>query len=131
MLSDNEFRILLDQLDRPWAGYRKVRKGVKKRLRRHMLALGCVAIAPYLDRLARDPRIKAACLPGQTAGRSRGGGVPVSAVRSRSISIIFPRAICLFQSAVLLSARTFGVSLPDRAALTRRIFAPQAAISSP
>ena len=61
MLSDNEFRILLDRLNRPWTGYRKVRKGVKKRLRRHMLALGVTAISPYLDRLARDPKAKAAC----------------------------------------------------------------------
>lgn len=61
MLSDNEFRILLDQLDRPWAGYRKVRKGVKKRLRRHMLELGCVSLGPYLDRLIRDPKARAAC----------------------------------------------------------------------
>lgn len=61
MLSDNEFRILLDQLNRSWTGYRKVRKGVKKRLRRHMLALGVTAIAPYLDRLTRDPEAKAAC----------------------------------------------------------------------
>ena len=33
MLNDEEFRLLLDHLDRPWKGYRKVRKGVKKRLR--------------------------------------------------------------------------------------------------
>ena len=36
MLSDTEFRSLLEHLSRPWAGYRKVRKGVKKRVRRHM-----------------------------------------------------------------------------------------------
>lgn len=28
MLSDTEFRDLFGQLNRPWAGYRKVRKGV-------------------------------------------------------------------------------------------------------
>jgi chemotaxis methyl-accepting protein methylase len=61
MLSDNEFRTLLDHLNRPWAGYRKVRKGVKKRLRRHMQALGCATVDGYIARLARDQNARAAC----------------------------------------------------------------------
>jgi chemotaxis protein methyltransferase CheR len=47
MLSDKEFGILLDRLNRPWGGYRKVRKGVKKRLRRHMQSIGCSTIEHY------------------------------------------------------------------------------------
>jgi hypothetical protein len=49
MLSDNEFRRLLDHIDRPWSGYRKVRKGVMKRLRRHMTVLACPSIQAYLE----------------------------------------------------------------------------------
>jgi len=51
MLSDTELRILLDRLDRPWCGFRKVRKGVKKRLRRQMQALGCSTIEQYLQQI--------------------------------------------------------------------------------
>jgi chemotaxis protein methyltransferase CheR len=51
MLSDDEFRRLLEHLDRPWEGFRKVRKGVKKRVRRHMQMAGCTGIDTYLDLL--------------------------------------------------------------------------------
>jgi chemotaxis methyl-accepting protein methylase len=61
MLSDKEFGILLDRLNRPWAGYRKVRKGVKKRLRRHMLSIGCSTIEQYIEQLNRQPEAKRAC----------------------------------------------------------------------
>lgn len=61
MLSDTEFRLLLEHLDRPWAGYRKVRKGVKKRVRRHMADLGCSTIEQYLRVLTRRPGARAAC----------------------------------------------------------------------
>ncbi len=36
MLDDQAFRQLLDYFDRPWSGYRKVRKGVMKRIRRQI-----------------------------------------------------------------------------------------------
>ena len=61
MLSDTEFRMLLDRLDRPWSGYRKVRKGVKKRLRRHMQALGCSTVERYIDHIDRTPAEMAVC----------------------------------------------------------------------
>ncbi len=60
MLSDTEFRGLLEHRNRPWAGYRKVRKGVIKRLRRHMQELGCSTVEQYLAQLARLPQAKAA-----------------------------------------------------------------------
>jgi hypothetical protein len=44
MLSDVDFRVLLDRLDRSRAGYLRVRKGVKKRVRQHMVTLGCATI---------------------------------------------------------------------------------------
>ncbi len=61
MLNDDEFRRVLEHLDRPWAGFRKVRKGVKKRLRRHMQALGCLSVEAYLQRLDRQPEVRKAC----------------------------------------------------------------------
>jgi len=60
MLSDNEFRYLLNYLNRPWAGFRKVRKSVKKRIRRHMQALGCATVEQYLIELERQPESMAA-----------------------------------------------------------------------
>jgi chemotaxis protein methyltransferase CheR len=60
MLSDRDFFNLLEYLNRPWAGFRKVRKGVKKRIRRHMLELGCSTIEQYLVEISR-PKARAAC----------------------------------------------------------------------
>jgi chemotaxis protein methyltransferase CheR len=61
MLNDDEFRRVLEHLDRPWSGFRKVRKGVKKRLRRHMQSLQCESIEAYLRILDRQPETRAAC----------------------------------------------------------------------
>ena len=61
MLGDNEFRYLLDHLDRPWTGYRKVRKGVKKRLRHHMQSLGCKSVEAYLRKLQELPDERQLC----------------------------------------------------------------------
>lgn len=61
MLDDDEFRRVLEHLDRPWTGFRKVRKGVKKRLRRHMQSLGCDSVRTYLHILDRQPEARAAC----------------------------------------------------------------------
>ncbi len=61
MLSDDEFRIVLEHHNRPWSGYRKVRKGVKKRLRRHMTRLGCTSVEAYLEALKTRPDHAAEC----------------------------------------------------------------------
>ena len=61
MLNDDDFRELLQSLDRPWAGYRKVRKGVKKRVRRQMEQLGCRSMEDYLQQLRARPEVRAAC----------------------------------------------------------------------
>jgi chemotaxis protein methyltransferase CheR len=60
MLSDPDFHELLEHLNRPWAGFRRVRKGVKKRIRRHMVELGCSTIEQYLVAISH-PQIRAAC----------------------------------------------------------------------
>ncbi|MBW1641558.1 MAG: hypothetical protein JRJ76_01840 [Deltaproteobacteria bacterium] len=48
-MDDPSFRKLLDAFDLSWEGYRKVRKGVKKRISRHMHELSCPSMARYLD----------------------------------------------------------------------------------
>lgn len=61
MLDDDGFRLLLDHLDRPWSGYRKVRKGVKKRLLGHMTGLGCTSMPDYLQQIDADPTTLEQC----------------------------------------------------------------------
>lgn len=65
MLSDDEFKMILDYFNRPWQGYRKVRKGVKKRIRRHMQDLNCSTARDYISIIAADKdqeRITESCL---------------------------------------------------------------------
>lgn len=47
-MDDLQFRQLLDAFGLSWNGYRKVRKGVIKRIDRHMHRLGCRRISEYL-----------------------------------------------------------------------------------
>lgn len=56
MLGDEEFRELLAYFNRPWKGFRKVRKGVMKRLRHHMAALHCVSLAEYIEAIERSEK---------------------------------------------------------------------------
>lgn len=54
-MNDDEFRKLLDARRMSWQGYRRVRKGVKKRLRRHMRELDCLGIDRYIECLKNSP----------------------------------------------------------------------------
>ena len=60
-MDDTTFRQLLDYLNLSWDGYRKVRKGVKKRIRRHMRALECRTLSDYLVYLDHNPSAREAC----------------------------------------------------------------------
>jgi chemotaxis protein methyltransferase CheR len=60
-MDDVEFGKLLVYLGYSRAGYRKVRKGVKKRVRRHMQRLGCRDICTYLNILALQPDSRQEC----------------------------------------------------------------------
>ena len=51
MITDSDFRLLLERYNRSWHGYRKVRKGPMKRISKHMRSLGCSSIEQYLDTL--------------------------------------------------------------------------------
>ncbi|MDY6950775.1 MAG: CheR family methyltransferase [Thermodesulfobacteriota bacterium] len=48
-MDDPDFRQLLNRFHLSWEGYRKVRKGVKKRLDRHMQQIGCRRFGQYLQ----------------------------------------------------------------------------------
>jgi len=60
-MDDAQFRKLLDFLGYSWPGYRRVRKGVKKRILRHMQQLGCRNIAAYLDQLESRAALRYEC----------------------------------------------------------------------
>ena len=60
-MDDRHFHMVLDRHGLSREGYHRVRKGVKKRIRSHMQALGCKTTAAYLDLLERDRRIQKKC----------------------------------------------------------------------
>jgi len=70
-MDDHQFKQLLDFFNRSWKGYRKVRKGVKKRIARHMQTLGCRGIERYLQILVTDKTAHDACLGLLTVSISR------------------------------------------------------------
>ena len=53
-MDPKEFALLLERFALSAEGYRKVRKGVQKRIVRHMQELGCSTARAYLARLDRD-----------------------------------------------------------------------------
>ena len=60
-MDDQQFRQLLDHFGYSWRGYRKVRKGVKKRIIKHMQEIGCRSMETYLDSLDRDEELRGQC----------------------------------------------------------------------
>jgi len=57
-MDDQQFRQLLDHFGYSWDGYRRVRKGVIKRIRRHMQQLKCRNVDEYLHALDGDPELR-------------------------------------------------------------------------
>lgn len=70
-MDDHQFRHLLNRFGFSWRGYRRVRKGVKKRIRRHMKALGCQDFEAYLRALDHDKGLRAQCEVLMTVSISR------------------------------------------------------------
>jgi len=70
-MEDNHFRQLLDYFDFSWSGYRKVRKGVKRRISRHMQELKCANIEVYLDLLKKSDVLRRECARRMTVSISR------------------------------------------------------------
>jgi len=60
-MNDTEFNRLLQRFSLSWKGYRKVRKGAKKRLRRHMQRLGCADIDGYINKIDKNPEDEIEC----------------------------------------------------------------------
>ena len=57
-MDDQQFRQLLDYCGFSWEGYRRVRKGVKKRIIKHMLQLRCRSVDEYLCSLDGDEEVR-------------------------------------------------------------------------
>jgi chemotaxis protein methyltransferase CheR len=70
-MDDDQFRQLLDWFDFSWSGYRKVRKGVKKRISRHMQELKCKNISAYLNLLNKSTELRQECEKRMTVSISR------------------------------------------------------------
>lgn len=70
-MDDRQFKTLLHALGYSFEGYRRVRKGVKKRIRRHMRDLGCRDMAAYLKCIADSPTDREACIQRMTVPISR------------------------------------------------------------
>ncbi|MBC2714216.1 MAG: hypothetical protein HF978_02805 [Desulfobacteraceae bacterium] len=60
-MDDAQFSQLLDYFSFSWAGYRKVRKGVKKRITRHIQELEYRTIDDYIELLDNDRQLKSDC----------------------------------------------------------------------
>jgi len=60
-MDDHQFKLLLEFFNRSWKGYRKVRKGVKKRIGRHMQSVGCRQMAAYLHLLKISGAARRTC----------------------------------------------------------------------
>jgi chemotaxis protein methyltransferase CheR len=58
-MDDHQFRRVLDFFSLSWKGYRRVRKGVKKRLARYLQDHGFRGVDPFLASLERDPEQRA------------------------------------------------------------------------
>ena len=62
VMHDDQFKLLLSNYQLSWEGYRRVRKGVKKRIARHMRASGYGRrMQVYLDAIARDSELEKEC----------------------------------------------------------------------
>jgi chemotaxis protein methyltransferase CheR len=70
-MNDKEFTQLLEFLGFSWQGYRKVRKGVNKRVCRHMQSLGYRSLREYLEQLGRSAKDKSQCELAMTVPLSR------------------------------------------------------------
>lgn len=70
-MNDEQFYQLVDLLGYSRRGYRKVRKGVKKRLDRHMVELGCKTIDSYLEKVRGSATLLHECRLRMTVPVSR------------------------------------------------------------
>jgi chemotaxis protein methyltransferase CheR len=70
-MDDFSLRRLLEFFNLSWSGYRKVRKGVKKRIIRHMQALNIGCMENYLEMIKKDEYVRQICFLQLTVSISR------------------------------------------------------------
>jgi chemotaxis protein methyltransferase CheR len=70
-MNDQQFRQLLNRYEFSWAGYRKVRKGVKKRIYRYMKSIECYTMADFLIEIDRNNEVRDHCERLMTVSISR------------------------------------------------------------
>lgn len=70
-MDDQQFKTILCFFGLSFQGYRKVRKGAKKRLVRHMQGLGCKMVPDYLKRIRSNPDVMHECRLALTVSISR------------------------------------------------------------
>jgi chemotaxis protein methyltransferase CheR len=70
-MNDQQFRQLLNRYQFSWEGYRKVRKGVKKRVHRYVKSIHCHTIADFLAELERNNEVRDHCERLMTVSISR------------------------------------------------------------
>jgi chemotaxis protein methyltransferase CheR len=70
-MDPEHFRLLLNRLGLSWSGYRKVRRGVQRRIAAHMQRLDCRGIFDYLQRLSREETVRLECERRMTVPISR------------------------------------------------------------
>ena len=70
-MNDQQFRQLLNRYEFSWTGYRKVRKGVKKRIHRYMKSIECSNLADFLTELDRNNEVRDHCERLMTVSISR------------------------------------------------------------
>jgi chemotaxis protein methyltransferase CheR len=70
-MDDEQFRQLLNHFGYSWRGYRKVRKGVKRRISRHMQQLNCRSLEEYLKRLDSDGELRRQFMSAMSVSVSR------------------------------------------------------------
>ena len=70
-MDDQQFRQLLKYFKLSWQGYRKVRKGIKRRICRHMSFLGCKNVTAYILELEKSEEVRRQCERLMTVSISR------------------------------------------------------------
>lgn len=70
-MDDRDFRQLLEELGLSWRGYRRVRKGVMKRIGRHMQQGGFRTLDRYIEALKKDDELMKECRQLMTVSISR------------------------------------------------------------
>jgi chemotaxis protein methyltransferase CheR len=70
-MDDEQFRQVLDHFGYSWKGYRRVRKGVKRRIGRHMQQVGCRNTKEYLKWLDADSGLRRRLDPVMSVSVSR------------------------------------------------------------